>query len=79
MNNFRLKLAAILLDSLLNTAKGSSNNTFDRTASVGAVAVDESIIIQTQMSQLMSTARWRDIAVAICDYILFINDTAALE
>jgi hypothetical protein len=79
MNNFRLKLAAILLDSPLNTAKGPSDNTFDPTASAGAVAADESIVIQTQMSQLTSTARWRDTAAAICDYILSINDTAALE
>jgi hypothetical protein len=79
MNNFRLKLAAILLDSPLNTAKGSSDNTFEHTASAGAVATDESIVIQTQMSQLTSTARWRDTAAAICDYLLSITDAAALE
>jgi hypothetical protein len=49
MNNFRLKLAAILLDSPLNTPKGSSDNTFEPTASAGVVAADESIVIQTQM------------------------------
>uniref|UniRef100_K4AKF3 Ubiquitin-like protease family profile domain-containing protein n=1 Tax=Setaria italica TaxID=4555 RepID=K4AKF3_SETIT len=75
MTNFRLKLAAILCDSTLNTAKElpdggiTDDYTFDTTEFV--------IENQTQLSQL-TCIRYKHIAVAVCDYVLSIKDADAL-
>ncbi|CAN6276571.1 unnamed protein product [Urochloa humidicola] len=76
MTKFRLKLAAILLDTPLNTAREytDDNVTDDETSSQDEVY----IIQQTQLSQLRRPM-YKDTATSICDYILTLTDADALR
>ncbi|CAL4886813.1 unnamed protein product [Urochloa decumbens] len=79
MQNFRLKVAAILLGSSLN-APNLKHVLDDHASSEEQVADDPNdcvMITPTQPSQL-TCRRFKDTAQAICDYIMSITDEVAL-
>lgn len=75
MEKFRLKLAAILLESDNNTAIESEDTESNADETIDP---NDCVILETPQSFQCTYTSFRDTAEAICDYILSIADGDAL-